>query len=937
MPDKNTKKSIDENLVALDEKGKGFSGKLNQERAYEILSQGVILTMEDDLKEALTKQTMKVDLIPEYKKKEERSQEFSSEKPVFNPFQKLEEVVVQPPQIQTFPKPKEVLNQDNVLREEDLSKEMAIKEEMEKAHKEAQEKESLEKGLANNVQNIQPKIAKEEILKEVIENSIEDIKPKEAKKPEILKEIIGDNAQKIKQNIDQKIFAIDSQLKEINPKEDLFAQKRKVILDKVVLQKKALENFAQKVEAVRLQKIELEKQEQSAKDSTIRHSLEEQRWGVEEKFKKVQDLLWNQEEEIEKAQLALSKIDKDLKDFLEKKTKLTKEKLEIQKFLDNVGFVGEREKFLSKNKSLLDQKSQLELLYNQALSEKEKQEQEILTVEKEEQKIENELRVLEDKIQKAVDTTERRRLEQERRELTQKRQIQEKKRWEIERKQEGIKNNFKVASENFSNLKKEEDSFNQKLAEIEARIDKEVPLSDIKNYLKTDLEETTKEEEKPHSKPAVVKQKEPLQEIPTEPAKSFLQIHNENPLEAEDDRKAIEQIRSNAREKEQEVIQKQFVQKQVLQEQKATKDEFDEIQERENREKAIAKLKQIAEQEQKKASLIDLKGPITKEEILKKLTKVSLKEEGQRKDFLSRVNKGTKVLSKQKQKSVDDAVIFHPMIRKNSLFEKIAVRTLIVLTIIGIGVGVYFGLVYLNERRKNVPPIISIDFTTSTNPTNEWPDFFPDNSTTTQEATSTLPNEIIPEEINVVQQTPPQPLIPVATNNILSYQNDPQQLTSLAEILLKNNIQYNSFEQVSIFDETQQRYLDPKSFFEILGAKLPVEFGWENTTTTILIFSSKFGNRLGFIIQTESSSVLKDSFFNTEQQAEQDTSSIFNLMGKAAPAFSKSFINIKYKTNTIRCQTFTKSDLGICYLAYKDYFILASSFEQVIRIVDKLP
>ncbi len=960
MPDKNTKKLTNEKLAVLENNSKGFFGKLNQERAYEILSQGAILTMEDDLKEALSRQTMKADLIPDHKRKEKRAQEFFSEKPVFNPFgrlgenekkvskevkpkdffnqsvpvkkaQEAEVKVFQKGESNNTTKPKqkfeETIIQPSQIQAPVKSKEIEIKEEMEKAHKEAQENEDLKKGIVNNTQNIQRKE-----VKEVIRDNIKDTQPKEAQEPEILKEIIGNNTEKIRQNLNQKAISISSELKEINPKEELFNQKRKVILDKIALQKKALESFSQKVESVRVQKIELEKQERVAQDGIVQHSLEEQRWGVEEKFKKAQDLLWSQEEEIEKAQLALSKIDKDLKDQLENKAKLEKEKLEIQKFLDNLGFLEKRESFLNRNESLLSQKSQLEENYNKALLQKNKQEQDITNVVVEEQKIENELRALEDKIQKAVDNSERRKLEQERRELTQKRQGLEKRRWEIEKSQQATKDSFNITSEKFFNLKKEEENFNQKLAEIEARINKDIPLPEVKEYLRPEFHEGV-EKEKPQEKPVLEKQEVALKPILAEPIKKEDSLNDE---ELKKEQQAIEQIRLNAKEKEQEVVQKQFVQKQVLQEQKATQDEFKEIQERENREKAIAKLKQIAEQEQKRASLKDLKGPLTKGEILKKLTKVSLQEENQRKDFLARVNKKIKILPRKKQKSLNDAVIFHPMIRKISLFEKIAVRFLIILTVIGFGVGVYFGLVYLNERKKNVPPIVNTNATTSPNLTSEWPSIFP-NSSTTLEATSTLPSEAIPDEPAVTNQNPPQALIPIATNNVITYQGDSQQLAALIVILLQNSIQYNSFEQISIFDESQQKYLQAGQFFGVLGADLPVEFNQENTTTTILIFASKFGNRIGFITQTENGSALKEAFLSWESQAEQDTASIFELMGKATPALKKTFSNLKYKTNTIKCQTFAKSDLGICYLVYKNYLVWASSFEQISRIVDKLP
>ncbi len=204
----------------------------------------------------------------------------------------------------------------------------------------------------------------------------------------------------------------------------------------------------------------------------------------------------------------------------------------------------------------------------------------------------------------------------------------------------------------------------------------------------------------------------------------------------EADRETVEKIRLEAKKREQELIEKQVVQKQVIKEKQAIHAEQRQKQEEENRARAIVKLKQIAEQEQKKSFAGKLKGPLLKEEILKKLTKVSSQEESQRKEFISRINKKTNPLPKQKQKGFEEAVIFHPMIKKTSFYEKIAIRVLIVLVIIGI--AIYFGFLGLNKNKeKNILPNTS-NSTTSPNPENNWPSLYPKGATTSPSATSSI-------------------------------------------------------------------------------------------------------------------------------------------------------------------------------------------------------
>lgn len=909
MPDKNTKQLTGENLAVLEQEGKGFLGRLTQERAYRILSQGIVLTMEDDLKEALAHQKMKADLIPGQAKRDNKTQEVFAKNPVFDPFQNLEEVVdkaIEKTKIESLPKKIDFIK-------------------------------TIEPEVPQK-----PRISQENIVVKLPEKTEAktEAKTEEAQKPTILRGIAGENIEKTKQDLGQRTLDILSKLKSINIQEEPLLQRRKVILEKIALQKKSLESFFQNTEAIKLQQFELEKQEQEAKDSQTKHRLEEQRWQVEEKLKQAQDLQWTQEEEIEKAQMALSKIDNDLRDFSEQKIKLEKEKIEIQKFLESIGLLRQKEEFLSKNQNFLNQKTLLEASYNEALLQKNKQDQDLLLITQEEQKIEKDLKILDEKIQQAVEAQERRKLEQERRELTQKRQLQEKKRWEFEKNQEAVKSNFNLASEKFLKIKQEEESFNQKIAEIEARIDKKAFL-EVEKYSKPFIQSKEPETQKETALPKVVPQ-------PIINNKAF----KETLLSREQEQEVVEKIRLRAKEREQELIQKQVVQRQVIGGKQAIHAEFKQKQEEENRAKAIAKLRQIAEQEQKKSFVGKLKGPLLKEEILRKLTKISLQEEGQRKEFLARINKKTKLFPKQKQKGFEEAVIFHPMIKKTSLFEKVAIRFLIVLVIIGIGVGIYFGVLALSKKQERSIPPADNNSTTSPNPTSDWPSLYPNSSTTASSteslttSTSTLPLATTTPSMDSTSTpqattspiitTPPISLIPVSKNNIFSYRDNLQTISSSTLAVLKSAIKYNLFEQISVLDESRQAYLSVGQFFEMLGAKMPLELSQESGTSTILVFSSKFGNRLGFVVQSANTNILSNAFLSWEGQGEQDTASVFSLMGKVEPAL-KPFFSVKYKTNVVRCQTFTKSDFGICYVAYKNYFIWGSAFEQVARIVDKLP
>lgn len=827
MPDQNNSKTNSSNSAVVEPVNKNFliqtSGRINQEKAYQILSQGVVLTMEDDLKTAQQEQKIKADLIPGQTKPElspalieQEPKEIFSPKPYFDPFASLKET-----EVKVEPQVKEVIVQEKILA------------------------------------------------------------------PELV-------PAKVNQDLEARLAEVSLELKKINEQINPILQNRNALLERLKLQELAVEKSWQKAQPIKEQQRQIEQKEQVEKNSEQKMAIEQQRWETEEKFREAEELRWAHEEELEKIQGLLSKISKDLKDLKDKKNGLEQEQIEIQKFLNNKRLLKDKEEIFAKNKEIFAQKPKFQETEKELQVQKEKIEKEILLITQEEQIIEQQTNNLEKQIQQITDSKEKRKLEQELWQIAQKRHNQEKARWEAENRKKETDKRIEEVKEKIVKLQQEEDVIMEKTKEIEAQVS--------------------------------------VGNIPPEPPKQEPVLLIEPKVEDLEaiarEKEAIEKIRLEAKKKEQEIVQTQVVQKQINQEAKETALELRQRQEEENRQEAIRKLKQIAEQEQKKESLVKLKGPVLKEEILKKLTKVSLQEETQRKDFLLRISNKAKKIGRLKPKSFEQGVVFHPMIRKVSVFEKVAVRLFFVFLIGAIAFGIYFGVSKIKENKnsQNIAP----NQATTTSDIQEWPNLFPDNTTTTQQATTSDEGNF---EIDIdSSMVMPVSLIPTSNINYFAFgELNKESVSSSTKNILDKEILRNNFEQIIVSG------LTAPEFFQVLGAVLPQEVFQTASNTMAVVFSGRYGNRLGFILQTNATSALSKVFRSWESQAESNTADIFGLMGKTDPALVNFFKTIHYKGVSIRFQTFTKQDLGVCYATYKNYFIFTSSLEQMDRIVDKLP
>ncbi len=357
MPEEKTQNSIAASkFLGADKNGKP-NLKISQEKAYQILSEGVVFTMEDDLKEAMSQQRMKADLIPGQAKPIGKPEKFQPEKPYFDPFKNLSPegppaTTIKPAEkpapapvsmvrgpvepsvaplhgIEEKPLPfkkVDVLDRAEQAQEERLAKEKfsPITPEQEIVQRAVAEKAKIEEQRKEReaVENIrqeareqkeeelalkQPKgpefIAKEieAKAKQVIQKSPEPTaKPpsspiSSAPFPPLLtgkdwlKNIPSQNLPKIKQELSKKVLDILAELKKLSLEERPFSEKRARLSAKLKEKNLVLDKVLAHTQTAKERQRQIESLEAKAQDSSQKHTLEQQRWRIEEILKQTEE------------------------------------------------------------------------------------------------------------------------------------------------------------------------------------------------------------------------------------------------------------------------------------------------------------------------------------------------------------------------------------------------------------------------------------------------------------------------------------------------------------------------------------------------------------------------------------------------------------------------------------------------------------------------
>ncbi len=202
-----------------------------------------------------------------------------------------------------------------------------------------------------------------------------------------------------------------------------------------------------------------------------------------------------------------------------------------------------------------------------------------------------------------------------------------------------------------------------------------------------------------------------------------------------------------------------------------------------------------------------------------------------------------------------------------------------------------------------------------------------------------------PQTVVVSPETPtvekkevivPPSLIPIQLTKTLDY-TTPENLKLELYQILKEKYLDTRIQRIVIQDKTAGKVLSLQEFFETLGVVAPVPFYQKlDSDFTLFLYPAKNYNRIGFVAKIKDRENLTTGMKSWEPTMEENFENLFILLDKEKPALISYFRGAQYKGVSLRFQTFTKQDLGICYAILNDYFIWTSSWESLTKVIDLL-
>ncbi len=200
----------------------------------------------------------------------------------------------------------------------------------------------------------------------------------------------------------------------------------------------------------------------------------------------------------------------------------------------------------------------------------------------------------------------------------------------------------------------------------------------------------------------------------------------------------------------------------------------------------------------------------------------------------------------------------------------------------------------------------------------------------------TPPEDVVPPE----DETPPEIITPSAFFPIgavtflktTSTENIAPGLSQLLETDLTKG-----YTRVLIQNTEKNEFLGLKELFSAFEIVAPEGFYQKlDNDFTLFVFSQEQGNRLGFAAKITEKQELIATLKSWEQNMEQSFDGLFTSLGKQEPALVSYFKEVPYNDALLRYQTFSRQDLGICYSIFNDYLVWTSSWESLLKTIDKL-
>jgi len=645
----------------IEKKEETISNK-REKSVSEILNQGIILTMRDDI-DSLKKEEESVLM---QRKEIEEKRLINMIKAKAGEAVRIEE--------EKKRKKKEELER----REKELEKEREEAEEIETKTKKKEieiitkkQKELAEEREIERIKEIEEQEGKMERSKMEEGKIIEDIRKRAVEEDKERKKRLADRGS-LEEKLKKEKAEVEEKLKEflIN-KTPLEEKKNKLDEDKNML-KDVLKDILKDEAGLESRKKSVEQKEAETTDSIEKHEVEKERWRIEKKIKEIEQQKWKQLEDIQEIEKQIKDVNTKLEEFTKEENKLREVEKRTINLQEEIKLEKEKEKIKKEIElchlqlaPLISEKVELEIKDKQ----KDKELKDILIQEAE---IERKIRVFREKKQEAENMERKREIGEEIWGMEKERQVIEKNRWEGQKEINKSIDKTKEIDLNYKKIFAEKEKLEATIIEIDNLLKNASLPSD-------NLEETKIEEE--------TKIQEEIEETKQEPFSGEKDEKGELKQEQKD---IISEIKEKLIAEEKTAKEKRPLDESTTHEGEIAK-ETEEIEEDEieRRRREAEKEKEIEEEQ---------KIILAREKALKGLERISPDEEKERKKFLDRMrNKQGETIkqeSSQREKIFTlekerGEIIYRPLPKTQSSQEKILMRILIFLLLVSVVIAIY--------------------------------------------------------------------------------------------------------------------------------------------------------------------------------------------------------------------------------------------------------
>ncbi|MDD5750736.1 MAG: hypothetical protein PHU56_03800 [Candidatus Pacebacteria bacterium] len=682
---------------------------------------------------------------------------------------------------------------------------------------------------------------------------------------------------------------------------------------------KSLSPFTVKDAQLKALEKDIAEKEKKAQLPQERHQLEEQRWALEKQRKDIEKQKWSQEEALDAKNAEIQAAEMQFQAVLAQEGALRERKAAVLEELEKISLAQERLMLIDKAAGFDSQRRNLNKEKSALVAEENLFSKELKETGDQERALEAQEVSLEEAIEKASSFKEKKEISQSKWQLDEQRKNIEQKRWELEKKIAKSKEDTAILGKNYDEILRKQMAVEIRAEDIDILLrrsfaDAEKVLS-VRSQQKERIEAAKKQEIESRSE-----QLRPLLPV-------LQPVREAGALSVKKDEGGARPAHLPSEQRPAPIGEETFSEAEV---QTAAKIQ-QKARERE-REKKLALIQQQAQAQRESPVLPKIKGPISKADILLKLSQVSPEEQANRERFLARVAGRAPNFAIKPERNGKE-IMFRPLIRKSSFFEKILARVFFLLTIFVIVAGlaalVYFYVISPGPKVHSPSAPVVGESPAASVPLPEPVSAEPSATTSAPEiiATTTTPTSVPAVVL-------PEPLIAVGTTTVFEAPADAS-MDNLLKIALQDN-RGSGLNEI-VFKASGDVLLGLNDVLAVMRSSWPENIGQQlDSASTLLVSGEASVSRFGFIVKVKDSSAVAAAMKAWEPDMENDWAALWTALGKTGPALNRYFLNAKYQGVSFRYQTFTKQDFGICYAVTGDYLAVATSYSQMKLILDAI-